>query len=156
MGGIPRGTLSGPLQSPFSSLSRPGTTQSAPSISDLGQRQQGLLHDLPKTVFFSRGIVLISSHSSTTEQLFGSLSRTPRTAQPAKSLPPKVHQTVFLKALWKLSRGILSRGRITRLVRPPTGTTMLRAFSIEMSWLCVELESQSSRDLLLFFYVTAF
>ena len=47
MGGIPRGALSGPLQSPFSSLSRPGTTQSAPSISDRGQRQQGLLHDLP-------------------------------------------------------------------------------------------------------------
>ena len=55
---------------------------------------------------------------------------------------------VFLKALWKLMRAILSRRRITRLVRLPTDTTTARAISIEMSWLCVAMESQSSRDLL--------
>jgi len=40
MGGIPRGALSGPLQSPFSSLSRPGTTQSAPSTRSSCRRSQ--------------------------------------------------------------------------------------------------------------------
>ena len=55
---------------------------------------------------------------------------------------------VFLKALWKLMRAILSRRRITRLVRPPTETATLRAISIEVLWLCVAAESQSSRGLL--------
>ena len=56
--------------------------------------------------------------------------------------------TVFLKALWKLMRAILGWWRITRLMRPPTDATTLRAFSIEMLWLCVAAESQSSRGLL--------
>ena len=40
MGGIPWGALSGPLQSPFSSLGRPGTTQSAPSTRSSCRRSQ--------------------------------------------------------------------------------------------------------------------
>ena len=40
MGGIPRGALSGPLQSTFSSLSRAVTTQSAPSTSTSCRRSQ--------------------------------------------------------------------------------------------------------------------
>jgi hypothetical protein len=45
-------------------------------------------------------------------------------------------------------RAILGWWQITRLVRSPTDTTMVRAISIEMLWLCVEPEFQSSRDLL--------
>ena len=45
-------------------------------------------------------------------------------------------------------RAILGWWRITRMVRPLTETTMLRAILTVMLWLCVALESQSSRGLL--------
>ena len=62
--------------------------------------------------------------------------------------PLQNNHTVFLKALWKPMRAILGWWQITRMVRPLTGTTTLRAISIEMWWLCLEPESQYSRDLL--------
>ena len=65
-----------------------------------------------------------------------------------KTVAKRPRPLIFLKDLGKLSGGILSRRRITRLVRPPTDATTLRALSIEVLWLCVAAESQSSRGLL--------
>ena len=63
-------------------------------------------------------------------------------------LPLHSRPKTLTVALWKLMRAILSRRRITRLVRPPTDAVTLRALSIEALWLCVAAESQSSRGLL--------
>ena len=89
-----------------------------------------------------------SSHSHNRLMLSARAPQNHKLNFKCKTTKTVTKQTVFLKALWKLMRGILSRRRITRLVRPPTETATVRAISIEMLWLCVAAESQSSRGLL--------